>query len=175
MDMGLTGTYGSFLEVAFALNLISTWTGLYRSLAAMAQDVEVNASSDALSQRLTTNLKVVLQTLKAASRFSGFVLSCAIFVFLLYGLPRFSCACEPLLITILLWVCGGTVPILSGLLYAIVRFYYPLRIRNARIAEARRQEAIKAAKEAEAKAQDELLDRLEREGKIIRIGRERRS
>ncbi len=165
MDMQLTGVYGAFLEVAFALNLISTWSGFYSSLTSMAQNVEVNASSDALSERLKKNLNVVLRRVKGASRMSGLVLSCTIFIFLLYGLPRFPCACEPVLLEILLWVCGGTVPLLSGSLYITVRVYYPLRMRSARLAE----EGRRAAQAAQAKAQEELLDRLEREGKIIRI------
>lgn len=166
MDMGLTGVYGAFLEVAFALNLISTWEGLYRNLASMAQSVEANASSDKLSQELVANLSRRLKALKLASRTCGLFLAILVFVFLLYGLPRLPC--QPLLM-LLLWACGGVVPVLSAVLYGMVRYYYPLRLRGAAQAERRRREAARAAERAKARLEEDLLNRAEEEGRIIRL------
>lgn len=165
-DLSLTGLYGPFLEVAFALNLISTWEGLYRSLTTMAQDVEANASSDKLSQELVANLSSRLKTLKLASRTCGLFLCILIFVFLLYGLPNLSCQ---LLLMLLLWACGGVVPVLSAVLYGMVRYYYPFRIRGAAQAERGRREAAKAAERARARLEEELLSRAEEQGRIIRL------
>lgn len=164
LDIATANPYGAFLEVAFALNLISTWDGFYKNLSARAQNAEDNASSDETSQRLVSSQRVWLRRLKWWSKRFGFILSCLIFIFLLYGLPTW----QTTYLMLLLWLCGGTMPSLALVMFWMVRYYY-VKIRRAKEVEDRRQEADQAAALAKRRADEELLTKLEREGRIVRL------
>lgn len=166
MNLSLIGDYGSFLEVAFALNLISTWEGLYRSLTAQFQRHEAEASSDRFSQALVASLGEALKWLRRISRASGLSLSILIFLFLLYGLPE-SLSSEG--IVALLWVCGGVVPALAAMQLVMVRYYYPSLRSIADKIEQRTRTARAARERARAELEEEILARAEEEGRIRRL------
>ena len=157
--MNALAVYGSFLEVAFALNLISTWTGFYQTLVLLAQDVQENASSDSASRALAANLGRNLKRLKTASQWWGLAMSAVVFLFLLYGIPWES---HRLALTFTLWLSGGGMPLLSLILYLMVRHYYPLRLRSA-------AKWAEEARRALERMEEEFLERAESEGRIIRL------
>ena len=125
LDPSQIAHYGSFLEVAFAINLISTWEGFYRYLGAKTKKVEAGKVN--VTDELFATFVGKVDKLKRFSKLLGLALAFVIALLLLYGLPKMHSA----LILLLLWVCGGALPLLAIVLYVMASYYYPSKMYEA--------------------------------------------